>query len=416
MLEVMNFLNEVVERFPDAVSFAPGRPREELFDVSGCVDQLTLFASHRAAAEGASESAILARLGQYGPTGGVIRDLVARHLELDENIRVAPESILVTCGCQEAMAILAMALFDPARDVLLVSDPTYIGITGLATILEVEMRPVASGPDGLETAKVQAAIDAVRAEGRNPRALYDIPDFNNPLGTTLPVSVRRELLDLARREEILLIEDNPYGMFAYDGERAPTLKALDDPDDPVVIYLGSFAKTLFPGLRIGYLVADQPTENGLLAAALSRVKSLTTVNTSGLLQAFVGGILLAEQGSLGALVERKLPVYRASRDAMLERLEAELGDLEGVSWNRPAGGFFLTVDLPFVFDKDCLECCAGEHGVIVCPMSFFSLGGGGERRIRLAFSYVTPDEIAEGVGRLARFIRARTAEQVGSST
>ncbi|MBV8199700.1 MAG: aminotransferase class I/II-fold pyridoxal phosphate-dependent enzyme [Acidobacteria bacterium] len=138
---------------------------------------------------------------------------------------------------------------------------------------------------------------------------------------------------------------------------------------------------------------------------LSKVKSLTTVNTSPLLQAVAGGILLDEQGSLAGLMRRRLPFYRQNRDVMLARLAAELSGI--ATWNRPEGGFFLTVDLPFVFDTDCLESCARDHGVICCPMSFFALGPGRERQIRLSFSYVTPPQIEEGIARLARFVRRR---------
>jgi (S)-3,5-dihydroxyphenylglycine transaminase len=423
-LDVMNFLNEVVLRYPEAVSFAPGRPAEQFFDVEESLGNVGRYADRRAAEEGRSRSAVLAQLGQYGPTTGLIRDLVAEHLRRDEGVDVPAEAILVTCGCQEAMLILTMGLFDPARDALLVSDPTYIGITGLAQILEVPVVPVATGEEGLDPGAVASAIEEVRRSGRNPRALYDIPDFNNPLGTSLPVASRRRLLRLCREEGVLIFEDNPYGMFSYDHEPLPTLLALDAEEaaesGSVVVYLGSFSKTLFPGLRLGYLVADQRvrspdgTAGGTLAAALSPIKSLTTVNTTPLAQAVAGGILQRHGGSLRALVEPKLPFYRANRDAMLGGLEKAFRargiGADQVRWNRPAGGFFLTVDLPFEFDERCLEECAGGYGVIVCPMPFFALQPGRERQIRLSFSYVTEEQIAEGVERLARFVADRIAK------
>jgi (S)-3,5-dihydroxyphenylglycine transaminase len=256
---------------------------------------------------------------------------------------------------------------------------------------------------------VAAAIDAVHARGKRPRALYDIPDFNNPLGTRMPLATRRELLDLLREREVFLFEDNPYGMFSYDGDPLPTIKALDE--HGVVIYMGSFAKTLYPGLRAGYLVADQEVvgENGErtpLAAELSKVKSLTTVTTAPVVQAVVGALLLEGGGSLSGIVREKLPFYRANRDRMVACLEERLGRVPGVRWNRPEGGFFLTVWLPFEFDDACLQACA-ESGVIVCPMSYFSLTRGRERQVRLSFSYVTEAQIEEGIGRFARFVQDR---------
>ncbi len=411
----MNFLNEAVQRYPDAISFAPGRPSEEHFAVQDAVPALDLWVRHEAAGSGESPEAVYRRLGQYGATGGLIRDLVAAELERDEGIQVPPESILVTCGAQEAMAILAAALFDPRRDVLLTSDPAYIGMTGLARVLEIPLEPVPTSDRGLEPARVRAAIDRVRRSGMRPRALYDVPDFNNPLGTSLPLEARRELLRLASEEDLLILEDNPYGQFAYDGEPAPTLKSLDEENR--VIYLGTFSKTLFPGLRLGFLVADQPVvDNGrecLLAETLSRVKSLVTVNTSPLLQAMAGGLLLQSGCTLKPRVARSLPFYRTNRDRMLAALEAAFGGPRspgGVSWNRPAGGFFLTVRLPFPFGPEELEACARGFGVLCCPLSIFSIAGRGRDQVRLSFSYVTPSEIEEGVRRLAAFVASRTFE------
>jgi (S)-3,5-dihydroxyphenylglycine transaminase len=207
-----------------------------------------------------------------------------------------------------------------------------------------------------------------------------------------------------------LIEDNPYGMFNYGKEKLPTLKALDK--EATVIYIGSFSKTIFPGLRLGYLVADQQVEHGrdVLAKELSKVKSLITVNTSTLLQAMVGGILLQNNLSLQDFVRPKVAALRRNRDVMLECLAKQFRDCSGgVQWNSPDGGFFLTMKLPFPFGPEELEECARDYGVIVCPMQFFSLGQGRECQIRLAFSYVDEEQIHEGIGRLARFIHARAA-------
>jgi (S)-3,5-dihydroxyphenylglycine transaminase len=414
-LGVMNFLNEVVSRFPDAVSFAPGRPWEELFDVEAALGGVGRWAEHQAAASGVSRQQTVAALGQYGRTNGIIHEAIARHLERDEGIVVPPRSILVTCGCQEAMAILLAGLFEPGRDALLVSDPTYIGITGLARILEIDVRPVPCGDDGLDPDAVAAAAAAVRRDGLRPRALYDIPDFNNPLGTSVPEAARRRLLEVARQEELLVFEDNPYRMFAYDGPPLPTLKVLDEPAG-VVVYLGSFSKTLFPGLRLGFLVADQAVEGGgaedCLADALSPLKSLLTVNTPAPLQAAAGGILLDEGFSLQRRVDEMIPFYRRNRDAMLSALERSFtsyGLADRVRWNRPGGGFFLTVNLPFEMDEAAVESAARDYGVIVCPMSFFALAGGRERQVRLSFSYVSPRQIEAGVERLARFVAERVA-------
>lgn len=406
-LNVMNFLNEVVSRFPEAISFAPGRPAEGYFDVPGSLAEIPRFVAYRAEKRKVSQDTVYRELGQYGITNGVIQDLICQQLANDEGIHTQPSSIVVTTGCQEAMTILLLALFDPTTDVLLSSDPTYIGITGLARILGIEVMPIEMGDQGLEASAVRAALAEVRRRGKRARAVYDVPDFNNPMGTSMPLAMRHELLALAAAEKLWIFEDNPYGMFAYDGKPSPTLKSLDRAGR--VIYLGSYSKTLFPSLRVGFVVAEQEVERpdgskSSLAFELSKVKSLTTVNTPPLLQAVVGGTLLAEGGSLRALVEKKLPFYRANRDRMLAALDRELAGT-GTTWNHPGGGFFLTVTLPFEFTDEHLTSSARDFGVIVCPMPFFSLRAGRERQIRLSFSYVSPEQIDEGVARLARFVR-----------
>jgi (S)-3,5-dihydroxyphenylglycine transaminase len=407
-LAVMTFLNEVVQRYPQAISFAPGRPSEHLFGVGEALSGIERWVEHAAGESGRPPEKVLASLGQYGKTAGIIQEPLARHLALDAGIRVDPEAIVVTSGCQEAMAIVLLGLFEPATDTLLVSDPTYIGITGMARVAGIPLLPVPSGEEGLKPAALEEAIGAVLASGRRPRALYDIPDFNNPLGTSMPLATRHELLAVARRHGVLVLEDNPYGTFAYDGDPLPTLKSLDEGGS--VLYLGSFAKTLFPGLRIGYLVADQEVAGGggLLASALATVKSLTTVNTPPLLQAVVGAALLEHGGSLAPVVAAKLPFYRANRDHMLACLTARLGGVPGVSWNRPGGGFFITLTLPFGFGQEELDRCARQWGVIACPMSFFALSPGRERQVRLSFSYVAAGEIDQGIDRLAAFVVAET--------
>jgi (S)-3,5-dihydroxyphenylglycine transaminase len=181
-----------------------------------------------------------------------------------------------------------------------------------------------------------------------------------------------------------------------------------------VIYLGSFSKILFPGLRLGFIVADQQTKSSAgselyLAQELSTVKSLTTVNTSPILQGILGGILLSNGYSLRPVIDKKIQFYKANRDAMIESLERHFGEdpLLGsmVSWGRPGGGFFLPMSLPFDFTTDMVKQCAEAFGVLVCPMSFFSSSNEHKSELRLSFSYLSQEQIAEGVQRLWRFVR-----------
>jgi (S)-3,5-dihydroxyphenylglycine transaminase len=408
LMDVMNFLNEIVLDYPEAISFAPGRPPADHFDVENSLRAIKRFVRFAANNGGCAEQRVWQDLGQYNRTNGIIRDLISDQLANDEGIRVPAESIIVTVGAQEAMAIALSGLFDPASDVLLVSDPTYIGITGLARMLGIRVIPVPADDEGVDPEEVERAIERCRALGR-PRAFYDIPSFNNPLGTALSMERRRQLLEVCKKYGVLIIEDNPYGMFAYEGTQTPPIKSLDTGPEKIVLYIGSFAKTLFPGLRLGYLVADQreARTGNILARELSKVKSLLTVNSSPLLQGVVAGILLDQGGSLQAVISPKRERLQRNRDVMLECLSAQFENVPGVHWNRPKGGYFLVVTLPFSFGQEELKCCASQYGIIVTPMRFFTISEGHERQVRLSFSCVDEETIREGIRRFGTFVNDR---------
>jgi (S)-3,5-dihydroxyphenylglycine transaminase len=309
------------------------------------------------------------------------------------------------------MAILILGLFDPDNDFLLVSDPSYIGITGASRIRGVRIIAVPSDENGLDPDRVEEAVRNCLGNGR-PRALYDVPNFNNPMGTVLPQGRREALLDICAKYDMFFLEDNAYGAYVYDGERPGTLKASDRTGR--VLYIGTFSKTLFPGLRLGFLVADQPVKGTgeLLAKELSKIKSLLTGNSPPLLQAIAGGILLENRGSLQPILGPKVEHLRVNRDAMLQRLAVEFAGMEQlVSWNRPKGGFFITVTLPFPFGRAELLACAANFGVIVCPMRFFMLGPGREQQVRLSFSCLDKEQIHTGVRQFAAFVRDRISSE-----
>jgi (S)-3,5-dihydroxyphenylglycine transaminase len=410
-LESMNFLNEIAMRYPDAVSFASGRPCEEFFDVALLHGYLDTYCRYLAAERGYSQEQVRRLLFQYGRTKGIVHELIARNLALDEQITADPESVVVTVGCQEAMFCVLRALRRDARDVLLCVSPAYVGLTGAARLADMDVWPVASGPLGVDTGDLAAQCRRARAAGLRPRACYVMPDFANPTGVSLSVPLRRELLDRAAEEDILLLEDNPYGLF-HDGEQAPTLKALDTRRQ--VVYLGSFAKTGFPGARVGYVVADQRVsgpdgEVMLLADYLSRIKSMLTVNTSPVAQALVGGKLLEHGCRLTAANRREYAVYRRNRGHMLDglasRFPPEAGPARAVSWNAPRGGFFVVVTVPFAADDAILEYSASEHGVLWTPMSHFYESGAALPQLRLACSQLTADQIDTGLDRFAGLVR-----------
>jgi (S)-3,5-dihydroxyphenylglycine transaminase len=418
VLDTMNFLNEITSRYPKAISFAPGRPYDGFFDTEQVFTHLRTYLRHLAA-EGNSAAQIRSSLFQYGPTAGQIRGLIARSLHDDENIDVPAESIVVTVGCQEAMLLVLRALIAGPQDVFLVASPCYVGITGAAKLLDIDVTEVEEREDGFRCADLDAAIRAELARGRRPRAFYVVPDHSNPAGTTLPAETRRELLELAARHDILIVEDSPYRMVS-PAPHLPTLKALDR--QRRVIHLGSFAKTAFPGARVGFAVADQPVidatgRTGLLADDLAKIKSMVTVNTPALSQAVIAGMLLSCDGRLSELNREPAAYYANAMQATLRQLDrcfpAERRAAAGVRWNEPDGGFFLTMRVPFLADNAALARSAEDFEVIWTPMSYFYPHGGGDDSIRLSVSYLTQEEITEGITRLADFIEAETVASAG---
>jgi (S)-3,5-dihydroxyphenylglycine transaminase len=409
-LESMNFLNEVAGRYPEAISFASGRPFEGFFDAALIQGYIDTFARYLRVEKGCSDAQVNQLIFQYGRTKGIIHELVAGQLARDEKMTVDPEAIVVTVGCQEAMFITLRALRRDERDILLAVSPTYVGITGAARLVDMPVWPVRGGPSGIDLNDLAAQIRRARQAGLRPRACYVMPDFANPSGVSMTVQLREDLLGLAASEDVLLLEDNPYGLF-HDGAHRPTLKALDTSRQ--VIYLGSFAKTGFPGARVGYAVADQRVAAAdgsvsLLADELGKIKSMVTVNTSPLGQAVVGGKLLAHGLSMAAANERETAVYLANLRQLLGGL-AERFPSGDVSWNWPPGGFFVVVTLPFAAGDDLAELSARDYRVLWTPMSHFYSGGGGLSQVRLACSQLTPEAIEAGLDRFAAFVAGQAA-------
>jgi (S)-3,5-dihydroxyphenylglycine transaminase len=408
-LNSMNFLNEISARYPEAVSLAAGRPAEQFFQTESIERYLRRFCLHLQSDLGYSEEEVRRALFQYGRTKGIVHGLIAANLAQDEGISVDPESIVVTVGCQEAMFLVLRALRSTASDVLLAVAPTYVGLTGAARLVEMPVLPVAPGPGGVDLDDLERQLRQARAAGLRPRACYVMPDFANPSGVSMSLEDRRRLLAIAAAEGILLLEDNPYGLFHHaDGQRQPTLKALDE--QRTVVYLGSFAKTAMPGVRVGYLVADQPVLDSagrpsLLADQLSKIKSMLTVNTSPITQAIVGGKLLENDCSLLAANERERAVYTGNMRLMVQGLAARFPDpAQGVRFTAPAGGFFVVVTVPFPVDDALLERSAADYGVLWTSMHHFYEPGVPVNALRLSCSTVTPEQIEIGLDRVARLI------------
>jgi (S)-3,5-dihydroxyphenylglycine transaminase len=230
------------------------------------------------------------------------------------------------------------------------------------------------------------------------------------------METRYQLLELASRHDILIVEDSPYRMVSPE-PHLPTLKSLDH--QRRVVHLGSYAKTAFPGARVGFAVADQAVtdakgRSGLLADELAKIKSMVTVNTPPVSQAVVAGMLLACEGRVSELNREAAAYYANAMKVTLHQLDrcfaADRLAALGVRWNKPDGGFFLTMRVPFEAGNEALTRSAEDFGVIWTPMSYFYPHGGGDRSIRLSVSYLSQEDITEGITRLASFVEAEAGQ------
>jgi (S)-3,5-dihydroxyphenylglycine transaminase len=415
VLGSIGFLNEVMGRYPDAISFAPGAPHPVFFDDLDTDAYVTAFLDHLVRVRGIGADAAHRLLFEYGPSRGIINDLVGRALREDQGIDVAPDAVVITVGAQEGMLLVLRALFGTPADVLAVAQPCFVGITGAARLLDVPVTGIRENADGIDIDQLDQACRSARHTGRRIRACYVAPDYANPGGGRMSPRRRRRLLDLAEREDLFILEDNTYGFTSPPGSELPSLKAL--PGSDRVICIGTFSKICFPGARVGWVVADQRvTDAGtgrveLLADKLAAIKSVVTVNTSPLCQAVIGGMLLRHGGFLAGLGRRRSELYQRNLGHLLDALDRHVGaDVgSGISWNRPEGGFFVRVHLPVPASVDLLETSADRYGVLWTPMAQFYLDRTGDHQLRLSCSYLEPEQVETGVQRLAAFFRKELA-------
>ncbi|WP_291287533.1 PLP-dependent aminotransferase family protein [Flavobacterium sp.] len=416
--DVMGFLNEVQLQYPDAISFASGRPDANYFKIDQFSECLDHFVKNNAREKGLSENIVLENLGQYNRTKGIINEEVAKYLSVDEAIKANPEDILITVGAQEAIAIGITTLCNRENDVILVEDPAYIGVTHFAKINDyaIDTIPVISDESSIQA--IEEKILHYQEKGKKVKIVYVIPDFQNPTGNSMSLTNRHRLLELARLYDFVLFEDNAYGDFYYEKDKMPTLKSLDQNNS--VIYLRSLSKTIYPSLRLCLMVVTQKVKVNEKSIALSdlmaKTKGYVTVNTPSIMQAMFGGLLLKNAFSLEALNTEKRAGMKEKRNQLLESLNHFFNKethfwAENISWNLPAGGFFLILKVPFRVTKQDVIACAETNKVIFTPMSFFYMNQGGENELRLAFSNVTEEEIKNGIERLSEFIKSKVTNQ-----
>ncbi len=319
----------------------------------------------------------------YGPIAGYgpLREWIAAHH------RVEPAQVFVTNGSLQGLSLLAGCLVSTDTPRVLVEAPTYDRALHIVARHGGEAVPVAMDGDGLDPDAVEGALDG----GPAPAFLYTIPTYQNPSGRTLSLERRRRLAEIVQRRGLLVLEDDPYALVRFDGQRLPSLYELTG--GAGVVYSFSFSKIVAPGLRVSYLIGDR----GLIAK-LEALAVQTYLAPSFLPQATV--LEFVSRGLLEPNVERVRAILRERRDAMLAAFARELPD--GARWSQPGGGYFAWLEFPGDADAGHLLRRAETAGVtFVKGTDFFPPGTDGRSSARLAYSFVGPDDIAAGVATLA---------------
>ncbi len=377
----MRDLMEITAR-PEVISLAGGLPDTSTFPPESFAAQMT-----RIAQESSAEAL------QYGPTEGFARtkDVICEVMGA-EGMHPEVEDVLVTTGGQQALDLVAKTLIDPG-DVVVAEGPTYPGAVPVFCSYEADTRQVSIDAEGMRIDALLETLDALEREERRPKFIYSVPTFQNPGGVTMSLQRRRRLVEIARERELLILEDNPYGMLRYEGDPLPSLYALDGGD--YVLYTGTFSKILSPGIRVGWLCAPPPVMEKVVLG-----KQAADLCTSTLTQYFVGEFFA--EGRWREYIADVAAIYRQRRDAMLDALERFFP--EEATWSRPQGGLFVWATLPDYIDTTDLLAKALRENVAFVPGEAAFVGGLGKTSMRLNFSAQTEDEIREGVRRIGRVI------------
>jgi 2-aminoadipate transaminase len=353
------------------------------------------------AAAGRALSAHRTETLQYAPRLGLpdcrawVAGLLAR-----EGVSVPPEEVMIVNGAKHGLDLLCRLLLDDG-DAIVVTAPTYFTALPMFRSYRAEFVEVPQDREGMDvTALADALAQRRRAGSKPPKFIYDVPDFHNPTGLTMSRRRREALVDLAAREGIWLIEDSPYRSIRFSGESPPPLKALGSRDG--IFALGTVAKLLAPGLRVGWIVG--PRE---MLARMAQLKS--DGGTSPLTQRLI--LEFCAAGGLEAQVERARATYRRHRDAMTAALRREIPEARFVE---PEGGYYIWLTLPPGQDGDTVAAAAlAERVSVLSGSKFFPCAGRAgnaappRNRIRLAYSFATPEQIEEGVKRLARALASK---------
>jgi len=332
---------------------------------------------------------------QYGSGQGDprLREQILEVMAL-EGIRASVDDVVVTTGSQQALDLVTKLFIDKG-DVILAESPSYVGAIGVFRSYQADVVHVATDNDGMVPESLRETIVRTRAAGKTIKLLYLIPNFHNPAGVTLSWERRLEIIEIARSNNILILEDNPYGLLYFDG---PPPQAMRSVDTDGIIYLGTFSKTFAPGLRVGWAVAPHAIREKLILANESAVLSPSAFTQNVITSYFSGADWRGQ-------IDTFRGIYRERKEALVGALKENLPDL---TWTDPTGGFYVWLTLPNHLDSKAMLPRAVKELVAYTPGTAFYANGDGRHNIRLSFCYPTPDAIRLGVRRLTKVINGET--------
>ncbi len=367
---------------PEVISLAGGNPAAELFPNAELAE---------IAAELLRDNPVLSL--QYGITEGhtPLRNMIKERLKRVENIGTEDDELIVVSGGQQGIDLITKTLVNEG-DTVIVELPSFIGATNCFRSHGAKLVGVEVEPDGMNLDMLEQVI----AENDNIKMIYTIPTFQNPMGVTMSVKKRKRLYEIAKRNEIVILEDNPYGELTFDGVKMPTIKSMDT--DGIVAYSGSFSKILAPGLRLGFMCA-----NKALIAKATIAKQTSDVHTAMLPQLLATEYMT--RYSIDDLILKMRATYAHRCETMLNAMDEYFP--KSVTYTRPKGGLFIWCDLGEGFDTHALSSKAVAEKVVYVPGNAFMVDMDAPcSALRLNYSTMSDEKIIEGIKRLGRVFNA----------
>ena len=375
----------------DVIAFSGGYPDPSSLPIQDLIE------STRIALERDGEGAPAYAFGSGDPE---LVTKLRQKLARDQGIHAGVEHILITNGSSQALALIFELFLNPG-DVMIAEAPWFMGAIWRARALGADIREVPLDDEGIVIEELERTLEQVAAEGKRAKLLYCVPTFQNPSGITYSPERRKALVALAQKHGLPILEDDAYFDLRFDGEKVPTMYSLDD--QGLVMYCGTFSKTMAAGMRLGWCVAAPNV--------ISRLTGMKSDSGSNAFTSYVAAQFCGS-GALQEHISELRPLYKHRRDVMLAALEEHMP--EGATWTTPAGGFVIWLTLPEGVACAPLAEAAMKRGVGVSQGVMFFANGGGEQNVRLSYSFNDDAEIQKGIAILGELVKEQQAGRIAS--